>query len=529
MVYITHLVYLHLTYKLLTYVVIGAYTVSFKSLKLVFTFSMYFYNVYLAFYCILFIFYSIYLTIVFSICIYLLNANIERILNNWVVFLSVYYYNYICSKIISNKLLINGRYYDYIILYFVVEIFLTLFTVFMKFSSILVGEVTLLIALVSGTLFKKKIVKEKKSDKKFFFKVNPIKYNYSNFSNFQKIFANFFQLYAYFKNVLIAVLLSFLYMFYTIYFFQIQFLKQLAIWLVIGLIFYWLISGFNFFIKHYQFGKFTSQIQRFWKRTNTYFWLIEGFLILLFFYYFLNSSQEPLYMYDYSALNQEYLVSLNIIYCNTVVLAFIIYLMYIILFQLNFTSWYQQALYLTIVSSFIFFTFFIETYQFYYLLNSFSEKIWVFNEENNMWLLTQEAPIMRCKHYYLMVYLVAKYWHFLFIFLSWVFFMAKNLEKKQTNYVLFGANLQNLILLFILNLSCYAQWLKWFYRRFYDIPYKWFFVSSFYQNILAFFNELYFIYLNLFFINVKFNLYKLILYKSLSVWNVDTLFFWKYI
>ncbi len=114
-------------------------------------------------------------------------------------------------------------------------------------------------------------------------------------------------------------------------------------------------------------------------------------------------------MYDYSALNQEYLVSLNIIYCNTVVLAFIIYLMYIILFQLNFTSWYQQALYLTIVSSFIFFTFFIETYQFYYLLNSFSEKIWIFNEENNMWLLTQEAPIMRCKHYYLMVYLVAKY------------------------------------------------------------------------------------------------------------------------
>lgn len=38
--------------------------------------------------------------------------------------------------------------------------------------------------------------------------------------------------------------------------------------------------------------------------------------------------------------------------------------------------------------------------------------------------------------------------------------MAKNLEKKQTNYVLLGANLQNLILLFVLNLSCYAQWIK---------------------------------------------------------------------
>ena len=45
------------------------------------------------------------------------------------------------------------------------------------------------------------------------------------------------------------------------------------------------------------------------------------FLILLFFYYFLNSSQEPLYMYDYSALNQEYLVSLPRIHLIEVALS----------------------------------------------------------------------------------------------------------------------------------------------------------------------------------------------------------------
>lgn len=102
-----------------------------------------------------------------------------------------------------------------------------------------------------------------KTRKLFFFSINLKNYTYFNLNNYQLILINFLQLYTYFKNVLIAILLSFIYMFYTIYFFQIQFLKQLAIWLVIGLIFYWLISGFNFFIKHYQFGKFTSQIQRF--------------------------------------------------------------------------------------------------------------------------------------------------------------------------------------------------------------------------------------------------------------------------
>jgi len=40
----------------------------------------------------------------------------------------------------------------------------------------------------------------------------------------------------------------------------------------------------------------------------------------LFFYYFLNSSQEPLYMFDYANLNQEFLIQLKISYKNLVLL-----------------------------------------------------------------------------------------------------------------------------------------------------------------------------------------------------------------
>jgi hypothetical protein len=39
--------------------------------------------------------------------------------------------------------------------------------------------------------------------------------------------------------------------------------KSLFGWLALAMLFYWLISGFVFFIKKYQFGKYTSVIQRF--------------------------------------------------------------------------------------------------------------------------------------------------------------------------------------------------------------------------------------------------------------------------
>jgi hypothetical protein len=484
-----------------------------------FTFSTFFLNTYFIFCCILSMFYSLYLSIIFIIFIYFYNSNIYNILTNWILFLKVYHKQYILSQITYNELFSDGKRYDYIMVYFGVKLLLTAQTFFIKLYKL--GYEYL-------DIFSTVKISNSTKISSYYFVFKFKSYEFYESTHIVILLKNIVLFYSYLKNIIIALLLSIIYMIYTIYFFQIQFLKQLAIWFVIGMIFYWLISGFNFFVKHYQFGKFTSQIQRFWKRTNTYFWLIEGFLILLFFYYFLNSSQEPLYMYDYSALNQEYLVSLSTIYCNIVMLSFIIYLMYVILLQLNFTTWHQQSLYLLLVSAFIFFTFFLETYQFYYLLNSFSEKVWVFSEETNMWLLTQDAPIMRCKHYYLMVYLVAKYWHFLFIFLSWVFFMAKNLEKKKVTYVLFGANLQNLILLFILNLSCYAQWFKWFYRRFYDIPYKWFFISSYHHTFLTFFNELWNVYTNIFSLNINVLTYTTFIFKSLSIWNVDSLFFWKY-
>lgn len=335
--------------------------------------------------------------------------------------------------------------------------------------------------------------------------------------------------YNFFKTTIIALSLSILYFIYTVFFFKIQFLKQLAVWFVIGMLYFWLMSGFNFFVKRYQYGKFTSQIQRFWKRTNTCFWLIEGFLLLLFFYYFLNSSQEPLYMYDYSAINQEFLVSLQVIFVNIVLLSVVIYFMYFTLLRINSNSWTQLNVYLLVISVFVFFSFFLETYQFYYVISSFNERLWVFNEEENLWMIDIENPILRTKHQYLFVCLIAKYWHFLFIFLSWVFFLIKSFERRKVTYVLFGANLQNMVLLYVLNFACYIQWFKWLYRRFFDLPYTWFFTNIDNKFFFRLFFEIKLLILNLFNLNESF--YKLngVIYKSLNLWNVDSLAMWKFI
>lgn len=346
----------------------------------------------------------------------------------------------------------------------------------------------------------------------------------------QKLMTQHFLLfYNFIKTTLIAICASLLYFIYTIFFFKLQFLKQIAVWFVVGMLFFWLLSGFNFFLKRYQYGKFTSSIQRFWKRTNTCFWLIEGFLILIFFYYYINSSQEPVYMYDYSSLNQEYLVSLQTAGVNVILLSVIIYFMYFTLLRINSSNVIQINLYLMVISIFIFFSFFIETYQFYYVINSFNERLWVFNEEENLWLLDQESPTLRTKNQYLLVCLIAKYWHFLFIFISWVFFLIKSLERRKVTYTLFGANLQNIVLLYVLNFACYLQWFKWVYHRFLELPYNWFMTNIDTKLIFRFFHEIWLLIVSLFNLNSITSRFNTPTYKSLNYWLVDSLAIWKFI
>ena len=68
------------------------------------------------------------------------------------------------------------------------------------------------------------------------------------------------------------------------------------------------------------------------------FWLIEGFLFLIFFYYYLNSSAEPTYFYDFSALLRVNLFSLVGAFFSFIYILFIIILLYYTLLALTYLS-----------------------------------------------------------------------------------------------------------------------------------------------------------------------------------------------
>ena len=302
-----------------------------------------------------------------------------------------------------------------------------------------------------------------------------------------------------FKTLLLAILMTSLLGLLLVNFFYINILKQLAIWAIIGLLFFWLISGFNFFLKRYRYGKFTSAILRFWKRTNAIFWIVEGFLFSLFFYYYLNSSQEPIYFYDTSSLNQDYLFALPNMYFNYLLLVGLIWYSYYILLKLPQFIFRQYLLHLTVITLLFIYIFLLESYQLYYVLNLFYELTWVFDNESNVWVLETESPRLRAKQQYLILALIAKYWHFLFIFLGWLFFIFKSFEQKRVHYALFSWNIQNLIILFILNILFVAQWGKWLFRRFYDNIYYWFFTDSNMFSLNYITNELSLLIQNFFF------------------------------
>ena len=297
-------------------------------------------------------------------------------------------------------------------------------------------------------------------------------------------------LYYLLKTIIIPVFVVIIFFFIFIFYFYINILKQLAVWLIIGFLFFWLISGFNFFLKRGLFGKLTSALLRFWKRTNTYFWLVEGFLFLLFFYYYLNSSQEPVYMYDFSSLNQSYLPNLWIMYCNTFILLIAIVYLYFWILNISGFTFQQNVFHVFFITLIFIYLFFIESYQFYYVITVFFENFWFYNQEQNIWVLEFESPRLRVKQQYLILALIAKYWHFIFIFLSWVFFIIKFFEQKRSYYTHTGFNLQNLIILFWLNFLFIIQWAKWVSRRFLDSIYYWFFTDSNFYFFKYFFYEL---------------------------------------
>lgn len=365
------------------------------------------------------------------------------------------------------------------------------------------------------------------NQKNTFYTVNKFLYE-NKFSKTVKIILKIFLFNL--KWIYCSFVLSSAYFLFSLFYLQIELTKQLALWYVVGILCYLLIITFNNFLNKYKYGKFTSAIQRFWKRTSIVFWLVEGFLFVIFFYYFLNSSQEPIYMHDYTSLNQEILIQLDTSYKNMILISLSIYLCYLLLLNVNYLTYYQSLFLLALISYTITYMLYVESYQFVYTVCLFADKLWIFEPSTQIWILECEYNNLRVKQQYFVLCLIAKYWHFIFIFVSWFFFVIKCIEVGKLNYNLLGYNVQNLLILYVLNLFCLIQWVKILFKKFLEIIFYWFYVQydeKFISNLL---NEIFTIVLSLIQVNFEINyFFKDIVIVCKLIFSSDEMHLWRYL
>lgn len=248
----------------------------------------------------------------------------------------------------------------------------------------------------------------------------------------------------------------------------------------ISLFSYLLLSGFVFFIKKYRYGKYTTAMHRFWRRSFSIFWALEGFLFIVFMYLTILSNQEPFFMYDNIQFFKTYTYSWRLFLSeNLLVLLIISLLHYVVIRHKDVTS-YKLNVYVYLTSLIFFALTYVEFYQFFYTISHYNPTVWVFDYEANKWVLDYESTQSkrtRILLHFVTICLIAKFWHFVFILLFWVFTVSKLIQLGNLSYQLLGANLQNSIILYLLNWILMYPWLKVAFRKFMYRHYKWLYVN----------------------------------------------------
>ena len=267
------------------------------------------------------------------------------------------------------------------------------------------------------------------------------------------------------------------------------FTKIIFQWFLLTMFFYWLISGFVFFVKKYQYRYFTSSLQRFWRRSFIIFWAIEGFLFTIFIYLTLNSNQEPVFMYDNSQVYKTHLFSWRYFLIKIFPSTLLIIFSYFILLSLKWNVFSKSNFLCLLVTALLGYIMWQEFYQFFHLMSFYGNLNWVYDVEEHLWNLEVELRRTRITNHYVTICLVAKFWHLVFVFIFWMFFVIRCLEIGRTRYPLFSANYQNFIIVYIMSWVYMYPWFKFIFKKFLEMPYFWFYVNTRRMGTFVFFND----------------------------------------
>jgi len=241
---------------------------------------------------------------------------------------------------------------------------------------------------------------------------------------------------------------------------------------------YWLVSGFVFFVKKYRYSRYTSVIQRFWRRSYILFWGIESCLLLVFFYLTVNASQESIHMFDQGHFIKTHLFSWRIFLCKAVLAVALIVYSYITLVQLKWNNFNKLFINLFVLTLILMYLCWMELYQIYWVSNFYANFTWLYDLDEAVWSLEWDARRTRILNHYIMILFLLKFWHIIFIFGCWLFFLLRSNELNTITYSLYSFNHQNFIIMFIMTWLFMYPWVKFLVNCFGETPYFWFYVDT---------------------------------------------------
>lgn len=303
---------------------------------------------------------------------------------------------------------------------------------------------------------------------------------FSGYRYFLKFFSKWF--------LPLSVVTAFIY--YSMYMQSLPTARIAFVWISLFSVIYLLVSGFVFFFKKYQYGKFTSVIQRFWKRSLILFWLIEGVLLLVFFYLTLNSTWYLFNVSDQSQLFRTFLFSWRLFLVKIVPTTILLLLTFIFLLNNKWQSFSKNSLLLIIITSLIVFITWVEFYQYYHVINYFHGKTWFYTREESEWTIDQDLRKTLSSKGLVNIMLILKFWHVLFVAGMWIFFVLRSHESDRIRYPLIAGNFLNFIMLYILGWVYMYPWFRFLPRKYASYTYKWFYQNNRTLGLRLFFNDL---------------------------------------
>lgn len=324
------------------------------------------------------------------------------------------------------------------------------------------------------------------------------------------------------KFWILPLLIIFLIIYSSLVLRLLPFNKIMFAWIGVIMLCYWLISGFVFFFKKYQFGKYTTVVQRFWRRSYILFWLIEGGTFGVFVFLTINSSQESFYMFDQISIFKTHLYSWRFFLIKIFPIILLILITYFLLVSLKWNIYSKHSIWLLILTFFITYVVWLEFYQFFHVLNFYGNLNWVYDIEDHVWSLELEPRRTRIVNHYIMLMFILRFWHIVFIYGFWIFFVLRCWETNRIRYPLLSANFQNFIILYIFAWVFMYPWFKFFFHKIIDTPYYWFYVNNrrlFFRVFFTDFKLLYYAMIDLF----KYNFI-----KYLDKFNYSSFFYWNF-